>query len=387
MNTILRVYTFIIELVKYSLIELQLTLGWSERIPMKLIENNGKLWITFYHQSKRYRRSLSLDDTKKNRKLAEQQLIPEILYELNNGTFFKKDATSEIPILDEFSNVSFDIHKHERRLLTQKDYRSKYQLHIQPTFGSKPLDKIKPSHLAKWQNQLLETHASKTVRSIRTVFQTILEDALMDDIISINPFKRVKTPKHEEFRKKIPFSKEEVFEVLNEMTDSIRGFFAVGFFTGMRTGELIGLKWEDVDWDDRIIKVRRSRRQGVDDKPKTRSSIRDVEIIDALWPYLLRHRELSSKKSIYIFETSRGEPFNTCAKISSWYWRPALKRLGLEYRNLYLMRHTFASLMISHGEDILWVSNMLGHKDSSTTLEKYARYIKRTDKARATFLQ
>lgn len=354
---------------------------------MTLTSRNGKLWITFYHQSSRYRRSLELDDTKKNRKLAEQQIIPEIVYKLNHGMFFKSESTKEeVPTLNNFSKISFEIHKHERRALTQENYIRKYEQHIKPYFGSKRLDTIKPSHLAQWQNKLMETRSSKTIRNIRTVFQTILEDAMMDDIIKINPFARVKSPKNEEIRKKKPFTKEEIFNIISTVTESMQCFFAIGFFTGMRTGEIIGLKWKDIDWDERIIKVRRSRRQGTETKPKTKSSIRDVEIIDVLLPYLSRHREIAENSSVYIFETSRGNPFNTTEKISVWYWRTALEKLGIEYRNLYQMRHTFASMMISHGEDILWVSHMLGHKDSSMTLQVYARYIKRKDKKRGTFL-
>jgi len=354
---------------------------------MTLTSRNGKLWITFYHQSTRYRRSLELDDTKKNRKVAEQQIIPEIVYKLNQGMFFKSESKQEeVPTLNKLSEISFEIHKHERRELTQANYIRKYELHIKPYFGSKRLDTIKPSLLASWQNKLMETHSAKAIRNIRTVFQTILEDATMDDIIKINPFTRVKSPKNEEVRQKKSFNKDEIFSILSTVTESMRCFFAIGFFTGMRTGEIIGLKWEDVDWDERIIKIRRSRRQGTETKPKTKSSIRDVEIIDALLPYLFRHHELADKSSVYIFETSRGKPFNTTAKIGVWYWWTTLEKLGIEYRNLYQMRHTFASMMISHGEDILWVSNMLGHKDSSMTLQKYARYFKRKDKKRATFL-
>jgi len=148
----------------------------------------------------------------------------------------------------------------------------------------------------------------------------------------------------------------------------------------------LDIKWEDVDWDEGIIHVRRSRRQGIETLPKTKNSIREVEIIDVLMPYLQKHRELVSKKSVYIFETYLNEPFTTCDKISLWYWKPALTKAGVPYRNLYQMRHSFASLMIANGEDILWVSNMLGHKDSSMTLQKYARYIKQTRRKRASFL-
>ncbi|MGA9045715.1 tyrosine-type recombinase/integrase [Sulfuricurvum sp.] len=354
---------------------------------MKLISRDGRLWITFYHQSVRYRRSLDLDDTKTNRKKAEQYIIPEIVYKLNQGVFFEKtEQQTKAITLHQFMPTSFEIHKHERRELTQKKYDQCYHQHIKPQFGNKPIAQIKPSDLAKWQNKLLETRSGKTVKAIRTVFQTILEDAMMDEIITINPFTRVKSPKNDETREKKPFSKEEIFAIINAVPESMQCFFAIGFFTGMRTGEIIGLKWEDVDWDEGIIHVRRSRRQGIETLPKTKNSIREVEIIDVLIPYLQKHRELSSNRGVYIFETYTGKPFTTCDKISLWYWKPALVKAGIQYRNLYQMRHSFASLMIANGEDILWVSNMLGHKDSSMTLQKYARYIKQTRRKRASFL-
>lgn len=346
------------------------------------------LWITFYHQSQRYRRSLKLEDTNKNRKYANDELIPELKYKLKHGKFFEnEEETKVVPTVEQFSKVSFEIHKNNRRSFTQDNYKRIYELHIRPYFGNKKIDLIKASQIAMWQNKLLEKLSSKRVKSVRTVFNTFFDDAMRDEIIVKNPFALVKGPKQEDIRDKIPFTVEEIYQILDHISDSMKAFFAIGFFTGMRTGEIIGLKWIDVNFDERIIQVRRSRRQGVESVPKTKNSIRDVEIIDALMPYLINHRERAKDEAVYIFETFKKEPFNTCAKIAEWYWKPTLKALGIKYRNLYQMRHSFASMMISEGEDILWVSSMLGHKDSSMTLEKYARYIKRQDRKRATFLK
>lgn len=352
---------------------------------MKLISRNGKLWVTFYHQSKRHRRSLRLDDTKQNRKLATNKIIPELVYKLNSGEFFKNE-NNQVPTVGEFAKVSFEIHKHERRELTQKSHLNVYNLHIKPYFGNTKIDKIKASDLAKWQNNLLEKITAKTLKAIRSVFNTILEDAMNDEIITKNPFKLVGLPKGMETIQKIPFSIEEIKKILDNAPNHMKAFFAIGFYTGMRTGEIIGLKWTDIDFQNKTIKVQRSRRQGIETIPKTKNSIRDVEIIDALMPYLQKHRDISDKNSIYVFETYKKVPFNTCDKISSHYWRKILKEQNIQYRNLYQMRHTFASLMISNGEDILWVSQMLGHKDASMTLQKYARYIKNPKRQRATFL-
>jgi len=343
------------------------------------------LWIEFYHLSKRYRRSLNLDDTKTNRKFAKNNIIPEIQYKLNSGEFFNIEK-EKVPTVGEFSKVSFDIHKNDRREFTQKRYIRLYEIHIEPYFKNKRMDTIKPSDLAKWQNKLLNTISGKTVKGVRTVFYTFYEDAMKDELITKNPFTLVKSPKSECLLDKRPFPIEDIFLIIKSIPLKIRAFFAIGFFTGMRTGEIIGLKWEDVDFEDLTIRVERSRRQGTETLPKTKSSVRTIDIIDSLLPYLQEHRELSSKSSIYIFETYQDIPFNTCDKISSHYWKPTLEKLNITYRNLYQMRHTFASLMLSNGEDILWVSNMLGHKHSSMTLDMYARYVRQKNRKRATFL-
>jgi len=104
-------------------------------------------------------------------------------------------------------------------------------------------------------------------------------------------------------------------------------------------------------------------------------------------PSLLEHRKNCNDDSIFVFETYEKKPFRTSDKISSHYWKKILISQKIEYRNLYQMRHTFASQMLMNNESILWVSKMLGHKDSAMTLQKYARYIPTKDIKRASFLE
>ena len=91
-------------------------------------------------------------------------------------------------------------------------------------------------------------------------------------------------------------------------------------------------------------------------------------------------------QSEYLFNSWHRKPFTDFACISKTYWRPVFENIDIEYRNPYQMRHTFASMMISNGEDILWVSKMLGHTTSAMTLTMYARYVENKDKRRGTFL-
>ncbi|MEA3289894.1 MAG: tyrosine-type recombinase/integrase [Campylobacterota bacterium] len=352
---------------------------------MKLINRNGKLWITFYHQSKRYRKSLKLDDTKANRKIAENKIIPQIVHELNTGEFFKNDNVKKVPTVEEFAKVSFEIHKAHRRELTQKNHQRVYNFYIKPYFAKKKLDEIKPSQIASWQNKMLETQSTKSLSLIRAVFNVIFNDAIVDEIIVKNPLKLIKKPKNQPVREINPFTLDEINKILYYMDDKVKIFFAIGFYTGMRVGEIISLKWNDIDLENKTISIQRAKRQGIESKPKTESSIRTIDIIDVLIPYIENHLRYKLDTSEYLLNSHYKKPYSDSIAMSR-YWKQLLERLDIPYRNPYQMRHTFASMMISNGEDVLWVSKMLGHTTSAMTLNKYARYIENKDKKRGTFL-
>ena len=149
---------------------------------------------------------------------------------------------------------------------------------------------------------------------------------------------------------------------------------------------MIGLKWSDIDFFKSEINVMRTRRMGIENKPKTKSSKRTIEILDPLKPYLQSQYELTGSKNSYVFLNQDDKPFYDIKSIRDYAWRKTIKACGIEYRTIYITRHSFATMMLENGEDILWVSNTLGHKNSSITYEVYARYIKSDDKKRGSFL-
>ncbi|MFA6191711.1 MAG: tyrosine-type recombinase/integrase [Sulfurimonas sp.] len=343
---------------------------------MKIISRSNKLHLHFSHNGQMVRKSMKMEDNAKNRTILKKQIIPEIQKQLVMGEFFEKENRFT---LDEFAKISFSMHKSKRKELTHIGYVESYNLHISPVLGKMYLNDIKRSQLLKWQSKLSETRAYRTVKVIRTILMTILEDAYKDEIIEKNPLKLVSVPTGDDVIKKQPFSFDEIYTILDNAPESMKAFFAIGFFTGMRTGEIIGLKWSDIDFDKKIISVRRSIRQGRETAPKTKSSIRDIDLLDVLKAYLIKHKSMALDGSVYVFETYMGEPYKKTDNISSHFWRNILKEQNIQYRNMYQMRHTFASLMISQGENILWVSKMLGHKDSSMTLDVYAQYMPQKD--------
>ena len=238
------------------------------------------LWIRFDYDSKLHRKPLKLDNTKANMKLAKDKILPMLQLKLLSGEFFE----NKVPTLNDYYEKSFELHKAHRRETTTKDNLAIFHKHILPIFGSKKLDAIKPSDITIWQNKLISVNglSSKRVKDIRGVLGVILEDAYKDEIISRNPTRLASSLPNHIAKTITPFSLSEIYKIINTAKDQYKNFFAISFFTGLRTGELVGLKWADIDIDKREIHIQRSVRKGLESLPKTTSSIRTVEMIDAV---------------------------------------------------------------------------------------------------------
>lgn len=332
----------------------------------------------------RRRKSLGLIATKENIKKVENHIIPKLILSLEESTseFFK----SKMLTVDEFIKTSIEMHKYSRNEETTADYYSIYNNHIKPIFGNKRIHEIKPSHLKQWQTDLMlkKGLSASRMKTIRKVMSRMLNDAIDDEIIDKNPLSRVPAPKVIPTEVK-PFSLNEIKILISNAEGQFRNFIATAFLTGARSGELLGLKWEDVDFEKKEITIKRSVKMGSIRYPKTINSIRTIDIIDNLIPFLKKQFELTGKQNTFVFLNKEDTHYYDIKRLRNTYWKKLLIKCKLEYRPIYHTRHTFATMMIEK-EDILWVSNMLGHIDSTTTLSKYAKYMKKPNIKRGKFL-
>ena len=352
----------------------------------KLYPRGNKLWIRFTLNGEVIKRSLNIEDTKANRKLATTQIIPQMILKASTGEFFEKD-TVKIPLIGEYIIKSLEMHKSSRKASTQKDCIGMYNNHIKQYFTQKRLNQLKPSDIKVWQNTLLEKGLSASyVKHIRCVLTLMYRDAQEDEIVDKNPFDLVRVPKILPTQIN-PFSLEDISNILSNATGWVKNFIALAFFTGARSGEMIGLKWEDINFKKKEIYINRTIKMGEISTPKTTSSIRSIDMLDSLIPFLKEQYSLTGKHGSYVFLNTDNEHLYDIKRVRDTHWKKVLKLSGLDYRPIYHTRHTFATIMIENNEDILWVSNMLGHVNSTMTLSKYARYIKRANKERATFLK
>ncbi|GHP77529.1 hypothetical protein JP0049_10130 [Helicobacter pylori] len=202
--------------------------------------------------------------------------------------------------------------------------------------------------------------------------------------INQNPYFAITLKNAQEAQAIDPFSLEEVKSLIkNAPSLRLKAFLVVAFFTGMRTGEQLALMWEDIDFKNKKIHINKSLNlSGEITSPKNKTSIREVDLLEPVEKILkeLKASEPANKKMIFLSIPKRTQEFQKAFKA-------LLKALNLKDRKLYTTRHTFASLMLSQGEEAMWVSKTLGHKDLNTTYKTYSHYIPKQDKERAKFIK
>lgn len=192
--------------------------------------------------------------------------------------------------------------------------------------------------------------------------------------LSPNAAERVKRPqaeeKHEELHVLDPL---QIRRLLANAPAEAKTLLLCAVTTGMRRGELLGLKWSDVDWSSRRVWVRRSLgRDGRFQQPKTRRSVRAVAVPPTLVAALRRHRMASRFKDDgdLIFPSEHGTPLDGRNMVRR-YFEPALRKAGLPRVRFHDLRHTFASLLIAQGEHPKLISEQLGHASVQITLDRY----------------
>lgn len=326
----------------------------------------------------------NLEDTKANRKLVNTQVIPQMILKVHSGEFFKNETVEKIPTVDEYMKVSFELHKGNRCSTTIYGYQRNYDKYIKSKFGNLKLDKVTSNQITFWQNNLQEQEklSKSSIMRIRTMFHTMFEDAIENEIIEVNPVKKAKRLKETENSKvkrvKLkPFTLKEIQKILITAKDQEKNLLATFFYTSVRAGELIGLKWDSIDFENKTITIQRQVVNGVEkDILKTAKSRRILPIIDVLMPYLKKQYQITGNKNSFVFLTQKtNKHYHSAGKIREQIWIKVLNEAKIDYRNLHQTRGTFISTLISNGEDINYVSKIAGHENVKVTLERYSEYI------------
>lgn len=265
-------------------------------------------------------------------------------------------------------------------------------------FISEECNHLKTQTLIKYKSNLNDLIATFGTKDVRLITQKELNTYARSDVpsykvmllnriirymkdLNITTLRPVRTQANVAIKEDsniLPLNLRETQEVIANAPSEIKPFLIIAIFTGMRTGELLALTLKDCDFTHQKIYVGKSREQnGNITSTKTKQS-RYIDMLDIVKTTLLQlKREKNLKESDVLFT------LDSKALREKWY--QLLQNVGLEKRALYQTRHTFATLMLTQKEEVLWISSMLGHKSLATTFNHYVKYIP-SDTKRAGFV-
>ncbi len=255
------------------------------------------------------------------------------------------------------------------------------------TMGLKESDKLKKitqERISRYHESTLKLYKKNTIHNLNANLKSFLEFCETERFIEKNPYFAITLKNAKEAQAIEPFTLEEVKNIIeNAPSLRLKAFLTVAFFTGLRTGEQLALMWGDIDFKEKTITINKSLNElGQITSPKNKPSIREIDLLEPVAKILkeLKESEPASEKFVFISMPKRSSVFQR-------HFKSLLKSLNLKDRKLYTTRHTFASLMLSQGEEAMWVSKTLGHKDLNTTYKTYSHYIPKQEKERAKFLK
>lgn len=271
---------------------------------------------------------------------------------------------------------------------SHKTYEGYIKNHIKPNIGNIPLTKLTTLDLQRMYQKLLTEGrveriesqnqpkglSPKTVRNLNQIISSAMKLAMDQRLISKNPADGCALPKveHKEM-KTLPVEQLNAFLREAKKTSTFEMYY-IDLATGLRRGELLGLKWQDVDLDNGIIHVRRQvgRIDGkVQEAPlKTKNAYRNISIGADAVSILSEKKKKDGNFSEYVFPSPTGGPMSPDSVLKMLH--RVLERAGLPEIRFHDLRHTFATLALQNGVDIKTVSGMLGHFSAGFTLDTYA---------------
>ena len=280
-----------------------------------------------------------------------------------------------------------DYAKIKVRPSSHQTYQGYIHNHIRPNIGDIPLEKLTSLDLQKFYKKLLvqgrvdrveakgqpKGLSAKTVRNIHQILSSALKLAQEQRLILTNPAEGCALPRveHQEMKTLTTVQLASFFREARE--SGVFELYYLELATGLRRGELLGLKWEDVDLERGDLRVRRqvSRINGevVEAPLKTKNAYRTLPLAEDTVS-VLREQRKKVGNSPWVFPSPDGGPISPDSVLHMLH--RVLKRAGLPKVRFHDLRHTFATLVLQNGVDVKTVSGMLGHFSAGLTLDTYA---------------
>ncbi len=278
-------------------------------------------------------------------------------------------------------------------LATIANYRKYWRLYAAPRVGKLPLDQVTPAVLRELNAELAQSGRAdgkggldgRTVLHVHRLLANMLSGAVRDELLARNPAAAVRAPKAPPPHG-VALSAEYTARLLAAAREHAPAWYVViltALGTGLRRGEIVALRWEDVDLGRGVLHVRRAAAQVtgklIYKAPKSDKGTRTVPLPAALVEELIRHKAQQATARLalgpgytdhgLVFATRTGAPRSLASFSGSF--RDFLVRVGLEHTTFHTLRHTYASTLLSVGVEMYLTSALMGHAGIGTTINVY----------------
>lgn len=325
--------------------------------------------------------------------------LTKMLYERHIGAFVEPNKVT----LGEWLDIWLNHYKRMKlRKTTFGSYETMVNTYIKPAIGSIPLKQIQPNTLQSFYAYLLESRRKKgagglsprMVHYAHALIHGALKQAVREGLIIRNPADAVELPKMKK-RDIEPLTREEISAFLEAIKgDRLFAAFCLALKTGLRRGEILGLRWKDIDFKEKKLHVRqilveaRNPSGGkkvalVFQEPKTKKSQRTIPLTDDLIKLLKAHKAKQNEEKLIFGKNYQDHGLVFCGEDGRPIWpRNFLRRFtalqkkaGIKHRRIHDLRHTFATLLLAEGEELKNVQELLGHEKISTTADIYTKVL------------
>jgi len=338
------------------------------------VRKRGEIWYIIYpFRGKQKWKAIG------SSKRAAEQALAEVMNSIHKGTYRDLPKTT----FAEFSEKW--IKEYCRTALkpsTLRGYENWIRRHLMPFFGYMQLSEISPEDVQAYVSEKLadDKISPKSINNSLVPLKRMFTIAVRWGYLRANPAQYVEKPRQE--HQEMDFLKpEEIRVFLENVSEEFYPFFLTAILTGMRRGELMGLQWGDIDWQNRTIHVRRSVWGGRFQTPKSKRSIRAISMSPGLMTTLRKHQMRSARNKDELVFASKDGTFLDGDNVVKREFLPALRRAGLRKIRFHDLRHTYVALLIAQGENVKFIQSQLGHASIQTTLDRYGHLLPESNSA------
>ena len=273
-------------------------------------------------------------------------------------------------------------------------FETMLRLHIYPFIGDKKISEVAPADIVALLSDVQSSRAHATAIKVYTVLSLLFKTAYLTDIIERNPMDKVERPRAKKDEKLITeveaYTAEELRDIIKALqSEPLKWQCLVTLLieTGLRRGECVGLKWDDIDGTTITVKrtINYTPKAGVYEGMPKSGKTRTVYISEST-AALLRRYHAEVKNSDYLF-TQEGNKLPMHPQSPARYLQRFGERNGFDNLHPHKLRHSFASIAIQNGADIVSISEILGHADTAITLRVYSHASEESRKRAANILQ